>query len=492
MLGNSLDKLYGKQYLVIGDLMLDEYLYCEFVRISPEAPVPVYHILDRRYKLGGAGNVAANLVSLGGEVNIVGRIGKDEAGEKIASLLRQMGIGEECLVISPDYPTITKTRVMCGRNYQAVRLDHEKVSPPGREAGQRICSAARDALKKCDCAVISDYGKGMLTDDILGRVINCAGAGGVPVVVDPKGRDYRKYKGSTICTPNQNELAEASGREVRDDRDLNEAARTLLELSGIRNLAVTRGACGISLFREVRQWQREDFPAVKKDIVDVTGAGDTVAAVFAACLAGGVPLDEACIMANAAASVAVSRVGVAQPTLAEIAAEMNPGGKCFGRDVLASLLKRYRQKGRKIVFTNGCFDLLHSGHLKLLKQAREMGDILVVGLNSDASVRRIKGPLRPVNNQAVRAELLSGLSFVDLITVFDEDTPEETISLLAPDILVKGTDWDEKEVAGRGFVESMGGTVKLVDLVPGESTTGLIKKIVERYREVFLTTGVAK
>ncbi|MCL5290512.1 MAG: D-glycero-beta-D-manno-heptose 1-phosphate adenylyltransferase [Firmicutes bacterium] len=468
----------SKRFLVAGDLMLDEYLFCEFTRISPEAPVPVYNISGRKHNLGGAGNVAANLIALGGEVDIIGHIGDDRAGKKVLSCLQELRINPEHLIISREYPTITKTRVMAGRGYQALRIDNEKKDPPCGKSVQKLCAFIKEAIKQYDCVVLSDYGKGMLTDGLLKHIISAAGSSGVPLVVDPKGNSYRRYEGAAVCTPNLKELEIACGREIRGDRELDKAARDVLEVSGIKNMVVTRGPCGISLYSEHRQWRREDFPAARKDIADVTGAGDTVVAVIAVCLADGIPLEKACAMANAAASLVVSRTGVTRASMTEIVSAMNHELKCFQRHTLAALVDRCRKEGKKIVFTNGCFDLLHTGHVKLLKSAGEMGDILVVGLNSDASVKRIKGPLRPVNNESIRAELLSGLSFVDFVTVFDEDTPEELIRVLKPDVLVKGADWQAGEIIGGDIVESSGGTVRLVDLEPGISTTGIIDRIV--------------
>jgi D-beta-D-heptose 7-phosphate kinase/D-beta-D-heptose 1-phosphate adenosyltransferase len=471
-----LKELKPAQVLVAGDVMVDEYVLGAVDRISPESPVPVLVVTDRLRRLGGAGNVVKNLVSLGGGVALLATVGKDQAGDWFRRHCEEMAVETFWLKESAGRPTTIKTRVVA-RNQQIVRIDEEVVGEISPETEIAVISDVKALVPQVGSIVLSDYGKGFLTERIIRAIISEAKGRGVPVLVDPKGRDYTKYRGASYLTPNRKEASLASGVRITDSRSLDEAGRALIEQTDAEAVLITRGREGATL---VTKTESKDFPVNPVEIIDVTGAGDTVIAAMALCVANGFALADAIRFANIAASIVVSRFGAASVTVDDIrraVKNQSPRDKTVRKSEIASLLSDRRVRGDKVVFTNGCFDLLHAGHLQTLRQAAKLGDVLVVGVNSDHSVKRLKGAGRPIIPQTERVELVSALEFVDHVVVFDEDTPIDLIMEVRPDVLVKGEDWEGKGVVGEDFVRSRGGVVRFVKRLDGISTTDLIKKI---------------
>ncbi|MFZ1984259.1 MAG: bifunctional D-glycero-beta-D-manno-heptose-7-phosphate kinase/D-glycero-beta-D-manno-heptose 1-phosphate adenylyltransferase HldE [Desulfatitalea sp.] len=472
--------------LVIGDVMLDRYLWGRVRRISPEAPVPVVQLQRTTETLGGAGNVALNLVSLGCRVTVAGVCGADAAAKELRALLTQKGIGE-ALVVDAARPTITKTRIMAQKQ-QMLRLDEEDTHAIAPEVEQKLRAAITLALPVCQAVVLSDYGKGVLANDaFVQELIGAVRQRGIPVLVDPKGTDWQRYRGATGITPNTAELEAVAGAALEEDEArLIAAARQVRDRYRLEWLLVTRGAQGMCLIDT--QDRPELIPAQAREVYDVSGAGDTVIATVAAALAVGLPLADAARVANLAAGIVVGKLGT-QPILAsELSTALKfssqqqyypySAAKMAALDAALAKVREWRAAGTKIVFTNGCFDLLHPGHISLLYQARALGDRLVIGLNTDASIKRLKGSGRPILSEQDRAAMLSALECVDLVVHFDEDTPVRLIEAIRPDILVKGSDYTPEKVVGKEIVESYGGCVKLVDLVQGYSTTQLTRKVI--------------
>ncbi|GAM07919.1 bifunctional protein HldE [Geobacter sp. OR-1] len=469
--------------LVIGDLMLDEYLWGVTDRISPEAPVQVVDVKREELRLGGAGNVVNNLVALGCRVTACSIIGDDENGRLLLDEFAARGVDTAGVFVDPARKTSKKTRVVAS-NQQIVRIDRETRGAISSESERRLVEFIRSAAGECRVILVSDYLKGVLTPGVLGALADFGREAGIPVVVDPKGTDYGRYSGVTILTPNRKEAEAATGIAITDDGSLCTAARQLLDGAALDALLITRSEQGMSLF--MGDGRTEHIPTVAREVFDVTGAGDTVLAMLGLALAGGMPFSEAARLANVAAGIAVGKVGTSTVTPGEIIAEVGRGhldsdAKIKNLDVMKRVAGEARNRGQRIVFTNGCFDLIHVGHVKYLQKARSLGDLLVLGLNSDASVRRLKGEKRPLINQDERAHLLAALDCVDYVVIFDEDTPLQLIEAVRPDVLVKGGDYTREGVVGHEQVESWGGRVELVEFVDGRSTSGIIEKIVERY-----------
>jgi D-beta-D-heptose 7-phosphate kinase/D-beta-D-heptose 1-phosphate adenosyltransferase len=476
------ERFGGRRVLVAGDLMLDVYLRGEVARISPEAPVPVVRLSRRTEAPGGAGNVLLNLAALGLRVTAAGIVGDDETGRRLRSLLEQAGVATGSLVTCGDRPTITKTRVI-GGHQQMIRIDEETADPVPAADLDRLLEASLGAWVEADerleAVVLSDYAKGALPEQVCQALIGTARQRGIPVLVDPKGRTFGKYAGATALTPNLHELELAVGQGPLAEPALRDAAERLRRALALDFLVVTRGDKGLSLFDEEGA---RDFPAVAREVFDVSGAGDTIIATLAAGLVAGLDRDEALKLANLAAGIVVGKVGTTpvqrDELLGALAAERfaMPSAKV---GTLATLLERvagWRARGERIVFTNGCFDLLHVGHVTLLARARAEGDRLIVGMNTDRSVRTLKGQGRPVITQDDRAQVLAGLSSVDAVVLFDEPTPLALIESLRPDVLVKGADYTEDQVAGAGAVKSWGGKVVLVPLLEGRSTSRILAR----------------
>ena len=457
--------------LVAGDLMLDHYIWGSCERISPEAPVQVVKIKNETKRLGGAGNVVLNLLSLGAKVGVISVLGDDETGDEIERILLEQGAKPEFIKREIGRTSSIKSRVMA-THQQVVRIDKESVEAVTCE--DELAANFARALEGYDVALLSDYGKGVLTPSLCQKLIKACADAGKPVLIDPKGADYSKYKGATLLTPNKKEAGEAVGFKIENDEQLFTALNLLKNELNLTHSLITISEEGIALLED--EWAVK-FPALAKEVFDVTGAGDTVLATLGVMLGAGEGIKKAIETANLAAAVVVAKVGSATASFEEInelVRRKNAAGfeeKIKSADELAATLANRGEK--RLVFTNGCFDILHAGHVSYLAKAREFGDILVVGLNSDASVRALKGDARPVNAQADRATVLAALGAVDYVTIFDELTPLNLIEKLRPDILVKGADYEGKEVVGSSVVKD----VRLVEFVAGKSTSATIKRI---------------
>ncbi len=470
----SIPEFGQARVLVVGDLMLDRYWYGSTSRISPEAPVPVVHVGESEERPGGAGNVALNIASLGGHADVIGLTGDDEAARTLEQRLGAAGVGCH-FEHAPGLPTVTKLRVI-SRHQQLIRLDFED----GFDAvdGQGLLARFEALLPVCGAVVLSDYGKGTLSQ--APRLIALARAAGKPVLVDPKGRDYTIYRGATLVTPNLAEFTAVAG-ECRTDEALVARAETLRADLQLDALLITRSEKGMTLVRKDKPALH--LPTRAREVYDVTGAGDTVIAVLAAGLAAGLDTAEATALANLAAGVVVGKLGTATATVAELRRAMREQDEIEGGVVdeerLAALIADARDHGEKVVMTNGCFDILHAGHVAYLEQARRLGDRLVVAVNDDASVKRLKGANRPVNTLAQRMVVLAGLGSVDWVVPFSEDTPERLVCRLRPSVLVKGGDYRPDDIAGGNCVRDAGGDVVVLGYIEGVSTTRIIEKMRE-------------
>lgn len=469
-----------KSILVIGDVMLDRYLLGSASRISPEAPVPIVLLKKSENRAGGAANVAANLSGLGLKTSIVGCIGQDENGEILKNIIAQNHIVTDFLFQSEARPTVAKTRVMSG-NQQIVRIDDESHAAFSQAESQNLLEKIEAALaQKPSIVILSDYAKGVVSDEVCKAVISRCHALNIPVIADPKGTDYRKYAGATALTPNKKETSEACRVAMHETEKLLGAATQLKTQLNLKFLAVTRGEEGVSLLENNAITH---IPATAKQVFDVSGAGDTVISTLAAGLAHGLNTFEALQLANIAAGIVVGKVGTVPVTRAELlkalAAEegLSQVDKICTTETLKTLVQAWRASGQKVVFTNGCFDLLHAGHVTYLEAAKKTGDKLILGLNTDRSVSALKGPTRPVIHENDRARVLAALEAVDAVILFDEDTPLSLINMVKPDVIVKGDDYTEDQVVGGNEVKSWGGSVKLIPLVQGRSTSNIIKKM---------------
>ncbi len=469
--------------LCIGDLMLDRFLYGDVERISPEAPVPVLRLNRTREMLGGAGNVSNNIASLGGRAILVGLIGQDDAGGRLRRILAAGANVEADCVDTGDRPTICKTRLIAAQQ-QVVRADEESRDPLTERERAALLEGLHRHLRQVGAVVLADYGKGVLDAQMVAEVINAARRAGLPTFVDPKARDFSRYRGATCITPNLNELAAASGLPVGNEAEVVVAARKVLEEAQATAILVTRSEKGMMLVEE--SGEVHSVGARAREVFDVSGAGDTVIATIALCHAAGRPLSQAMHVANAAASVVVSKAGTATADLQEVIAELDahdhdrhtqppPGVESIGR--VQKLVSEWKGQGLVVGFTNGCFDILHPGHISLLEQARAACDRLVVALNTDESVRRLKGDARPINALPSRARVVAALRSVDCVTCFGEETPLELIRTLRPDVLVKGADYALDKVVGRDLVRAAGGRVVLAELTAGHSTSNTINRI---------------
>lgn len=484
-LKSSLASLKSKRIMVIGDLILDEYIWGNIDRISPEAPVGILESRSENAALGGAANVANNLKALGCKVEILGVVGADEKGKKLKRILREKRIGYSGVIEDHDRPTTNKIRVIA-HNQQILRVDRESRKEIRISIRKKLLNSILDLLINVDGIICSDYGKGIITANLIKELVSAASKLNKKIIADPKGLDYTKYRGISILTPNKKEASESAGIKIESESDLTKTADKLFDQFGGEGLLITRGDEGISLFRK-------DTPSihvstVAKEVYDVTGAGDTVISVFGMAYFNGVNIVDAVRLANIAAGIEVGKVGTSVVTRNEISnyIENNDTGerkKILDLAELAQVISRAKNKGEKIVFTNGCFDLLHIGHIKYLSRARSLGNILIIGLNRDKSIRELKGPKRPLIGEIERASLLAALDCVDYVVLFSEMTPEKLIKTLKPDVLVKGGDYSVDEVVGKSIVEGYGGRVELVPIVKGMSTSGIVKKIIEKYRE---------
>lgn len=471
--------------LVLGDFMLDKYIMGDVKRISPEAPVPVVSIRNKEVHLGGAGNVINNIVSLGAAARILACVGTDPDGDYIMKRMHAKGVDIRFARQTDSEQTTVKTRVV-SKGQQFLRYDEETIKEVNGDYLEYLKDNIEAVFEGIKVVIISDYGKGMVTERSAQLLIGEAQKRRIPVIVDPKGSDYSKYAGATVCTPNMSEFLQVTGcGEGLGEEEIAAQAEKLCAGFRLGYVLITRSEQGMSLVRG-SDGKKKDYPAVAKEVIDVTGAGDTVISVFSLGLAAGLALDDCCELSNDAASIVISQFGAATATLEELlhGREQGPGAnKVVNAPEIGTIAARLHEQNKTIVFTNGCFDLLHAGHISSFEQAKALGDTLIVGLNSDLSVKRIKGERRPIINQDDRAKLLGALEIIDYVVIFDEDTPEKLIRIIQPDVLVKGSDWDGKAVAGQDFVEAHGGSVQFIDLKKGLSTTGIINRINELYQK---------
>jgi D-beta-D-heptose 7-phosphate kinase / D-beta-D-heptose 1-phosphate adenosyltransferase len=465
--------------LCVGDVMLDRYVYGAVDRISPEAPIPILTVVNETAMLGGAGNVVRNLAALGASCCFVSLIGEDPAGQEITTLIASEPSVEPNLLPETDRVTTIKVRYVAGAQ-QLLRADRETIRRAKPHTEAELVRRAVDDLAQCQSVVLSDYGKGVLSDDVLRRLIDAARAQGRPIVIDPRGNDIGRYAGATVITPNRRELAELAGRPTATVEDIRAAARHVIEQGRIEAVLVTLSQDGMTLFTAEAE---HHLLAEAREVYDVSGAGDTVVALLACGLASGLSLLDSARLASVSAGIVVGKIGTAVVHPEELAAALRAEDLRFGEAKTLSVqqaverVAAWRRQGLKVGFTNGCFDLLHPGHVSLLSQARSRCDRLIIGLNSDASVARLKGPTRPVQSEANRAAVLGSLATVDLVVIFGEDTPMEILRALRPDLLVKGADYTVDTVVGADFVQSYGGKVLLADLAQGHSTTSVIRRM---------------
>ncbi|MFZ0130954.1 MAG: D-glycero-beta-D-manno-heptose-7-phosphate kinase [Desulfobacterales bacterium] len=478
--------------LVIGDVMLDRYLWGDVNRISPEAPVPVFHIKRRSMVPGGAGSVVLNVIGLGAAVTLLATIGRDESGGTLKRLLGERRI-KSILFENANRPTITKTRIV-SRGQQLLRIDDEDTMVLDDSLKAKMIEQAAREIQTASAVILSDYGKGVFgTHGLTEAIIAAASDADVPVIVDPKGKNWDRYAGAACLTPNTAEFEQVAGAPIADDAALAGAMRGVRGRYGLSNLLVTRGALGMCLMGE--DGNPQFIPSIAREVYDVSGAGDTVIATLAVGIAAGRSYLEAARLANVAAGIVVGKLGTQPIHALELkaaaaggepqSARINPKARSLAAATLQ--VQAWKALDMKIVFTNGCFDLLHPGHVYLLNAAKGCGDKLIVGLNSDASVRRLKGDRRPILGETDRAALLGALDCVDLVVIFEEDTPLTLIETLEPDVLVKGADYRPESVVGKEFVESHGGRVHLVPVVDGYSTTGLAQKVSEKHHPQSIT-----
>ncbi|MGN6310950.1 MAG: D-glycero-beta-D-manno-heptose-7-phosphate kinase [Xanthobacteraceae bacterium] len=472
----------GKTVLCIGDIMRDEFVYGEVSRISPEAPAPVIAVQRSESNVGGAGNVARNIAALGARCIFVGLVGDDEAGRALQSALAEEARIEPVLTVDPSRPTTRKVRFVSEHfSTHMLRADWEDAKPAAPEIEQRLIDAVTPLLARADIVLLSDYAKGVLTPRVIRTVIDAARARGVRVIVDPKSLHFELYRGATLLTPNRKEFSEATRSRAETTAEIAAAAQEVLHLAECDALLVTQSERGMTLVP--RGCAAIHVPARQVKVRDVSGAGDTVAAVIAVLLASGADWEVALRAANAGAAVAVGKQGTATVTLDELRRKLLPEASLAAEEkIVANLesldarVRAWREEGLRVGFTNGCFDILHPGHVRVITEARATCDRLIVGLNSDASVRRLKGPDRPVQNERARAEVLAALEAVDLVAIFEEDTPLNLIARIKPMVLVKGGDYTREQVVGHELVTAQGGEVVLVNILPGFSTTSLVAR----------------
>ena len=477
-----LDRLNKARVLCVGDVMLDRFVHGRVERISPEAPIPVLRVEREAAMLGGSGNVARNLDALGARTTFVSAIGDDDAGREIGALFGVLGGTRAELVVDPVRQTAIKIRYLAG-NQQMLRADRETTGDVSAASAEAMLAAARDALAGCGVVIASDYGKGALSPAVITALIAAAGEAGRPVIVDPKGSDYTRYRGATLLTPNRKELGEASRMPTGSDAEIVAAARHIIATCGVGAVLATRSRDGMTLVSGSGEGTITHLPTEAREVFDVSGAGDTVVATIAAALATGAPLAQAAALANVAAGIVVGKVGTAVAHPEEVAAALrrsdvgDADAKVMALSPALDRIDRWRRQGFRIGFTNGCFDVLHPGHVTLMAKARAACDRLVVGLNADASVKRLKGASRPLQTETARATVLASLGSVDMVVVFGEDTPLALIEAIRPDLLVKGADYRVEEVVGADIVQAGGGRVMLVDLEAGHSTTATIARM---------------
>lgn len=476
--------------LCIGDVMLDRFIQGSVYRISPESPVPVLKMEKSEIVPGGAANVSRNISALGGHCTLISVIGADPAGEELAELLRVCGRIEPIMLIEAARPTIEKIRYVA-QGQHLLRADREEPGYISSEVGEEIVTAVRDRIHDHDVLVLSDYAKGLLTDHVIKETIRAAHEAGVPVVVDPKSADLERYAGATVVTPNAKEATLVTGIDIIDSAAAERAARMAIKKGDISALLLTRSEQGMTLVEQ--NGNVVHLPANTREVFDVVGAGDTVVATLALCLGGGMTIEASARISNAAAGVVVAKPGTATVTISELIDELHrlsrpeattSNSKIVTTEGAVRLREQWSKDGLTVGFTNGCFDILHVGHMEILEFARRECDRLIVGVNKDASVSRLKGPTRPINMEEDRAKLLSAFGCVDAVVLFEEDTPMALIEAIRPDVLVKGADYSITQVVGHDVVQRHGGKVILFELIPERSTTKIIDRAGAREEQI--------
>lgn len=490
---NLLDVLSGigkPNVLVVGDLMLDRYIWGNAERISQEAPVILLRADKKEERLGGASSVATMLRALDANVSLIGLVGDDRDGESVLKIIQDLGIDSLGIIRDPTRPTTVKERYV-GRAQQKhpqqiLRVDYEVKDAANLKTQEQLCDSIEKASRSADVILISDYDKGVCTPKVIQHCVSIAHKKGIKVIADPiRGSDYSQYKGCSTITPNRLEASLASGIDIKNNSDALEAANRLLTRLDLEAAIITLDKDGMAL--KHRNGFEGIFPTRPRAVYDITGAGDMVMSVLGLSLAAGIDYPDAIRLANIAGGIEVEKLGVATVTREEMMHDIlqtmheadatSPSVKILNRDQIQSIVNRYKLTEKKIVFTNGCFDILHAGHVRYLNESKRQGDILIVGLNSDKSVKRLKGENRPINPQEARATVLAALQCVDYVTIFDEDTPKQLIETIRPDVLVKGADYKKENVVGADFVESYGGRVHLAELLDGFSTTNVIEQL---------------
>lgn len=476
----QLETLAGHRIMCVGDIMLDRFIYGQVERVSPEAPIPVLRIQRETSVLGGCGNVVRNLVSLGGQVDMIGVLGNDSAGYTLTDQVSKLGDVASYMITDDARQTTVKTRFVAD-GQQLLRADREVSEPLSKETEEQLLIRVRGAMDGCEGIILSDYAKGVLTRTVLKEIIALAKAKNKPVLVDPKSRDFSRYNGAFMLTPNRKELHEATGLAIQTVEDAEKAARQLIEEHDLGVILAKLGSDGVCLVLKDRP--AKHFHAVAREVYDVSGAGDTVVATMALAMAGGLSLEDSAALANIAGSTVVGKIGTATVSREDLARELLHNQSLESEEKVMSLAiaeetsERWRKHGLKVGFTNGVFDLLHPGHLSLIRQARASCDKLIIGINSDASVKRLKGETRPIQNESARAAVLASLADIDGVVIFSEDTPLEIIRAIRPALLVKGGDYTIETVVGAKDVQSWGGEILLANLIAGQSTTATIKKM---------------
>ena len=460
--------------LVIGDLMIDHYLWGTCDRISPEAPVQVVNVKKESSVLGGAGNVINNLFALGANVDVISVVGDDLVANELKDLFNNINVSRNGLIVEKNRKTSKKSRLIASQQ-QVLRYDMESIDDISSQSCDEILGKLKKDIKKYDSIILSDYGKGVLTSSLTKEIIKLANENKVKVLADPKGKDYSKYKGAYTLTPNKKEAIEATNIDIKDEESLIKALKNLQDSCELEIALITLSEQGIAVFDDNLRVK----PTVAREVYDVTGAGDTVIASIAFALGNNLDIDDAIAFANLAAGVVVGKLGSATASLDEIYEyesslhKSNSSSHIKTFEEIEKLAIKFHELDKKVVFTNGCFDILHAGHVKYLEEAKSYGDILILGLNADSSVRKLKGPTRPINNQDDRAYILASLESVDYVVIFEEETPYELIKLIKPHVLVKGGDYEGKDVVGQDIANEL----KLVQFVDGKSTTNTIKRI---------------
>jgi len=476
----TLKKFSTAKILCIGDIMLDKFIYGSVERISPEAPIPVLLINREKHMLGGAGNVVANIASLGVKASIISAISDDNAGKDIKKQLEDLSV-DYVLEKFLDRNTTVKSRFICGPQ-QILRADNEKKSQISKTLEDKIIEQAKKLIPQTNVVILSDYKKGVLTDNLISKIIEISNNHNKTIIIDPKGSDFSKYNGATIITPNRKELEAATNMPTNTDNEIEMAAKKIIKENNIKTIVATRSKDGMTLISEEETLH---IASESREVYDVSGAGDTVIASFAAAIASGASFKDSAVIANIAGGIVVGKAGTATVTIDDIKFILEKdsiikriqNSKLVTRKKAAEQAELLKIKGQKLGFANGCFDLLHPGHISLLRQSKAACDFLVVGLNSDSSIKKLKGSSRPIQTQAMRAEILSALEMVDMIVIFEEESVFETIKAIKPDVLIKGGQYNLEEIVGYDFVISYGGKVVRAEMEDGFSTTETISKI---------------